>query len=113
MALRFDKFTIKAQEAVQRAQEMAADRGAPQIEPLHLLAALLGEEEGIVKPLLDKIGVNRAQLDRIVDFELNHMPQQSGHVGQPGISLELNKVFEAARREAGTMKDEFVSTEHL
>jgi ATP-dependent Clp protease ATP-binding subunit ClpB len=113
MALRFDKFTIKAQEAVQRAQELAADRGNPQIDPLHLLASLLAEEEGIVKPLLDKIGVNRGQLDRIVDSELNHLPQQSGHVGQPGISHELTGVFEAAQREAGTMKDDFVSTEHL
>jgi ATP-dependent Clp protease ATP-binding subunit ClpB len=61
MAFRFDKLTIKAQEAVQRAQELAADRGNPQIDPLHLLAALLVEEEGIVKPLLDKIGVNLNQ----------------------------------------------------
>ncbi|HTQ38414.1 MAG TPA: ATP-dependent chaperone ClpB [Pirellulales bacterium] len=113
MALRFDKFTIKAQEAVQRAQEMAADHGNPQIDPLHLLASLLAEEEGIVKPLLDKIGVNRTQLDRIAESELNHLPKQSGHVGQPGISHELNNVFEAAQREAGTMKDDFVSTEHL
>ena len=67
MAFRFDKFTIKAQEAVQRAQELAADRGNPQIDPLHLLAALLGESEGVVRPLLDKIGVNRRQLDTIVE----------------------------------------------
>ena len=59
MAFRFDKFTLKAQEAVQRAQDLAADRGNPQIDPLHLLAALLGENEGVVKPILDKIGVNR------------------------------------------------------
>ncbi|HZZ29895.1 MAG TPA: AAA family ATPase [Pirellulales bacterium] len=113
MALRFDKFTIKAQEAVQRAQELAADHGNPQIDPLHLLASLLAEKDGIVKPLLDKIGVNRAQLDRIAESELSHLPKQSGHVGQPGISTELNNVFEAAQREAGTMKDDFVSTEHL
>ena len=88
---------------------MAIRKSIPCICWPHLLA----EEEGIVKPLLDKIGVNRAQLDRIVESELNHLPQQSGHVGQPGMSLELNKVFEAAQREAGTMKDDFISTEHL
>ena len=83
MAFRFDKLTIKAQEAVQRAQEMAADHGNPQIDPLHLLASLLAEEEGIVKPLLEKIGVNRGQLDRIVESELNHLPKVSGAAGPP------------------------------
>jgi len=83
MPFRFDKFTIKAQEAVQRAQELAAERGNPQVEPLHLLASLLAEEEGIVKPLLDKIGVNRLQLDRIVDAELGHLPKQSGATSGP------------------------------
>jgi len=61
-AFRFDKLTIKAQEAVQRAQDSAADAGNPQIEPLHLLAALLAEKEGVVRPLLERIGVNQSQL---------------------------------------------------
>jgi ATP-dependent Clp protease ATP-binding subunit ClpB len=112
MAFRFDKFTLKAQEAVQRAQELAADAGNPQIDPLHLLSALLSEEEGVVRPILDKIGVNRAQLDNIVRSELNHFPQASGG-GPPQPSPSLVQVFEAAQREAGTMKDDFVSTEHL
>lgn len=113
MAFRFDKLTIKAQEAVQHAQELAADAGNPQIDPLHLLAALIREEEGIVKPLLDKIGVNRDQLGRMVQGELGHLPKQSGSAGQPGISTALSQVLDAAQREAGTMKDDFVSTEHL
>ena len=65
MAFRFDKLTIKAQEAVQRAQELAADRGNSQIEPLHLLAGLLSETEGVIRPVLEKIGANRGQLDKI------------------------------------------------
>lgn len=112
MAFRFDKFTIKAQEAVQRAQEIAADRGNPQIDPLHLLVALLAETEGVVHPLLDKIGVNRGQLDSIVESELNRFPKMSGGAS-PQPSQELVQVFEAAQREASAMKDEFVSTEHL
>lgn len=113
MAFRFDKLTIKAQEAVQRAQEIAADRGNPQIEPLHLLASLLAEEEGIVRPLLEKIGANRNQLDRIVESELSHLPKVSGATHPPGMSSELGQVLEAAQREAANLKDEFVSTEHL
>src|SRR5260221_4782359 len=112
MAVRFDKFTIKAQEGVQRAQELAADRGNPQIDPLHLLASLLAEPEGVIRPIFEKIGVNRGQLDRIVEAELNHFPKLSGGA-TPQPSQELLQVFEAAQREAETMKDEFVSTEHL
>jgi ATP-dependent Clp protease ATP-binding subunit ClpB len=112
MAFRFDKLTLKAQEAVQRAQELAADAGNPQIEPMHLLAALLGESEGVVRPLLDQIGVNNQQLRQMVTAELSHLPKASGG-HPPGISADLNKVLEAAATAATEMKDEFVSTEHL
>ncbi len=112
MAFRFDKLTIKAQEAVQAAQELASQQGNPQIESLHLLAALVTETEGVVKPIFDKIGVNRAQLDRIVTSELQHLPKVSGGAPpQPGPTLV--QVLDAAQREATGMKDEFVSTEHL
>jgi ATP-dependent Clp protease ATP-binding subunit ClpB len=112
MAVRFDKFTIKAQEAVQRAQELAADRGNPQIEALHLLAALAAEGEGIFSAVVDKIGANRQQLDRIVQAELGHLPRSSGG-SQPQPASGLMQVFDAAHREADTMKDDFVSVEHL
>jgi ATP-dependent Clp protease ATP-binding subunit ClpB len=112
MAFRFDKLTLKAQEAVVRAQELATDRGNAQIDPLHLLAALLTENDGIVGPILERIGVNRQQLDSIVQAELEHFVQVSGGAPPQG-SRELNQVLEAAQREADGMKDEFVSTEHL
>ena len=113
MAFRFDKLTLKAQEAVTRAQELAADRGHAQIDPLHLLAALLGEQDGgIIGPILERIGVNRGQLDRIVQAELSHFAHVSGGA-PPQLSQELNRVLEGAEREADAMKDEFVSTEHL
>ncbi|HEX3870364.1 MAG TPA: ATP-dependent chaperone ClpB [Pirellulales bacterium] len=112
MAIRFDKLTIKAQEALQRAQSLAADRGNPQIEPLHLLAALIGEDEGIVRPILDKIGANRGQLEKIIDSELSHLPKISGGA-TPQLSEAATKVIEAAQKQADTMTDEFVSTEHL
>ncbi|MEN6450668.1 MAG: AAA family ATPase, partial [Thermoguttaceae bacterium] len=112
MAFRFDKLTLKAQEAVAKAQELATDKGHAQIDPLHLLAALLTESEGIIAPILDRIGVNRGQLDKIVQAELNHFAKVSGGT-PPGVGRELNSVLEAAQREADAMKDEFVSTEHL
>ena len=112
MPFRFDKLTLKAQEAVVRAQELATDRGNAQIDPLHLLAALLTENDGIVGPILERIGVNRQQLDSIVQAELEHFVQVSGGAPPQG-SRELNQALEAAQREADGMKDEFVSTEHL
>ncbi|MBN2476068.1 MAG: ATP-dependent chaperone ClpB [Pirellulales bacterium] len=112
MALRMDKLTIKAQEAVAAAQALAADSGHPQIDPLHLLAALLAESGGVVRPILDRIGVNRGQLDRIVQSELGHFSKISGG-SPPGVGRELQDVLEAARQQADAMKDEFISTEHL
>ena len=110
MAFRFDKLTIKAQEAVQHAQELAADAGNPQIEPLHLLAALIVQQEGIVLPLLDKMGVNVSQLQQMVEDERGHLPKATGGA-QPQLASSLTKILEGAQSEAATMKDEFVSTE--
>jgi ATP-dependent Clp protease ATP-binding subunit ClpB len=112
MPFRFDKFTIKAQEAVQAAVELAGNRGNPQVTPVHLLHALVGEREGIVRPLLEKIGTDRGHLERIVEAELSHLPKVSGGA-QPQPDQELIKVFEAATAESHRMKDEFVSTDHL
>ncbi|MEQ8837141.1 MAG: ATP-dependent chaperone ClpB, partial [Lacipirellulaceae bacterium] len=112
MAFRFDKLTQKAQEAVQRAQERAADAGNPQMEPIHLLAGLLDEQEGVVRPLLDAVGVPQGQLRSIVESELGHLPKASGG-SPPGLSGDLNKVLEAAQKTAETMQDEYVSTEHM
>ncbi|HEX4145523.1 MAG TPA: ATP-dependent chaperone ClpB [Pirellulales bacterium] len=112
MAFRFDKLTIKAQEAVARAQQLAADRGNSQIDPLHLLAGLTSESEGIVGPILDKLGANRQQLERTIQAELGHFPKVTGGSG-PHVSQPLQQVFEAAERLATQMKDEFVSSEHL
>jgi len=112
MAFRFEKLTLKAQEAVQQAQEMAADAGNPQLEPLHLLAALVSEQEGVVRPLLDRIGANQPQLLQVVTAELGHLPKSSGG-SAPQLSESLGKVFDAAQAEAESMQDEFVSTEHL
>ncbi len=113
MAFRADKLTLKAQEAVQRAQELAQDRQSPQLEPLHLLAGLLAEEDGIVGAVLEKIGANRGRLSQIVDADLRQLPKVSGGAQPPQPSTSLMQVLEAAAREADQFKDEFVSTEHL
>ncbi|MFO0914537.1 MAG: ATP-dependent chaperone ClpB [Pirellulales bacterium] len=112
MAFRFDKLTIKAQEAVSRAQNLAADSGHAQIDPLHLLASLLGESDGVVQPLLSTIGANTRQLASQVESELQRRAKVSGGA-TPQASSELMKVLEAAAKQAEKMKDEYVSTEHL
>ena len=112
MAFRFDKLTIKAQEAVARPQSLASERGNPEIDPLHLLAAMVGDPEGISGAILERIGANRSQLDRIIDAELGHFPKASGG-SPPNVSAALQRVLDDAQREADSLKDEFVSVEHL
>ena len=112
MPFRFDKLTIKAQEAIAAAQNLALEKGHPELDALHLLATLLAESEGLVKPLLEKIGVKMSQLDGMVESEINRLPKTSGGT-QPQPNGPMRQVLEAADKEATTMKDEFVSTEHL
>lgn len=113
MAIRWDKFTVKSQEAVQAASQIASEHGNPELVTLHLLAALLADKESIVVPVLEKVGVPAAQLQAKVQESLSKLPKVSGASGQPGISAALNKVFEQAFKEAENFKDEYVSTEHL
>jgi ATP-dependent Clp protease ATP-binding subunit ClpB len=107
-----DKLTIKAQEAVANGQELAAEQGHPQFDPLHLLTALIKEESGIVRPILNKIGVSVDQLGTMLQAELKRFPQASGGA-PPQLSRELQQVLETSQRDASGMQDDFVSTEHL
>jgi ATP-dependent Clp protease ATP-binding subunit ClpB len=112
MAFRLDKLTVKSQEAVQRAQTLATDKGHPEMDPLHLLAALLDENDGVARPILEKIGVNVAQLKKQVNSELDRRPQVSGG-SQPQPNRQFMAVLDGAMKESAAMKDEFVSIEHL
>jgi ATP-dependent Clp protease ATP-binding subunit ClpB len=109
--MRFDKFTVKAQESVVRAQELAQQRNHSEILPLHLLAALLGEREGVVMPLFQKIGADVAKITSDVSVALDALPHATGT--QTGMSRNLQDVFSTAQKEADRLKDEYVSTEHL
>ena len=113
--MRLDKLTVKAQEALQEAKNLADRYTQQQIEVEHLLLALVEQPEGIITPLLQKIGVDREQLKTRLDEYLRALPQVygGGSVEQLYISPRLNQVLEAAWREAQAMKDEYLSTEHL
>ena len=115
MPIRWDKFTVKAQEAVQRANELASEHGNPELMPLHLLAALVEDREGIVAPVLEKIGIGpQAVLSELYN-EIEKLPKVSGSSGsqQPGMSSQINEVLEKSFKEADGFKDEYVSTEHM
>ena len=113
MAFRPDKLTVKAQEALQAAQQIAESQGHAQLVPLHLLKALLDEQAGIVRPLMEKVGIRVPQLLGIVDADLNKLPRSSGGSGQVGASTAIRQVLDKATELADGMKDSFVSTEHL
>jgi ATP-dependent Clp protease ATP-binding subunit ClpB len=111
--IRPEKMTIKTQEALGAAQQLAADRQNSSLEPLHLLLALLDQEGGLAASLLQKIGGNVAYVLSKLQTELKRLPQASGAGGQLYISPELNRALDDAQKEAEVMKDGFVSTEHL
>ncbi|WP_047491033.1 ATP-dependent chaperone ClpB [Terriglobus sp. TAA 43] len=113
MAIKWDKMTVKSQEAVQAAGQMAAENGNPEVMPLHLLAALLEDREGIVLPVLEKIGVPAQQLLANVNAAIERLPKIQGVQQNPNAGAALTKVLEQAFKEADNFKDEFVSTEHL
>ncbi|MGO9640933.1 MAG: ATP-dependent chaperone ClpB [Candidatus Acidiferrales bacterium] len=109
---RFDKLTLKAQEAVQEAHELAARHDQQQIEPLHLLGALVAQADGIVPPLLSRLGVRRETIGGEIDAALDRLPKVTG-VAQQHLSPATNKVLERSFDEAERFKDEYVSAEHL
>jgi ATP-dependent Clp protease ATP-binding subunit ClpB len=113
MAIRWDKFTVKSQEAVQSASALAAESGNPEVLPIHLLAALLEDKEGIIVPLLQKVGVPTEQLLSRVSQVLGTLPKVSGSGTQPALSNAAQKVIDRAFKEAQNFKDDYVSTEHL
>jgi ATP-dependent Clp protease ATP-binding subunit ClpB len=109
--MRFDKLTLKGQEALQAAQKAAEENASPQLEPEHLLKALITQEDGIVAPLLRKLGASPDTLHEELQKHLSSQPRVQG--AQPALSTRLDAVFRQALTEADQFKDEYVSTEHL
>ncbi|HEV8242669.1 MAG TPA: ATP-dependent chaperone ClpB [Nitrospirales bacterium] len=112
--IRFDRLTIKTQEALAEAQKLAERAGHQSIDVEHLALALLRQREGLTQNLLEKLGVDPAVLGRELEKELKKIPQVSGSgASQVSITHRLNDVFSAAEQEAERFKDEYLSTEHL
>ena len=114
MPIRFDRFTIKAQEAFQDAQTIALDKNQQQLEVEHLLLALINQKEGLTLQLLQKLGANTAGIISRLEDEINKLPRVEGAgAGQVYMSTRLNNVAEAAFSEMKNLRDEYLSTEHL
>jgi len=112
MPPRFDRFTIKAQEAFQEAQNIAIDRNQQQLDVEHLLLALINQKEGLTTQLLLKLGVNAAGISARLEDEIDKLPRVEG-AGQVYMSTRLNNVAEAAFNEMKNLRDEYLSSEHL
>jgi ATP-dependent Clp protease ATP-binding subunit ClpB len=112
--MNIEKFTLKAQEALQEAKSVAERKHHQQIDVEHLLLALLGQKEGIVVPMLQKLGANPDLIVSQLENELSRIPQVTGRgVGQVYLSSRLNEIFNTAWKEAERLADEYLSTEHL
>jgi ATP-dependent Clp protease ATP-binding subunit ClpB len=110
--VRFEKLTVKAQEALQDAHEVAARHENQEITPLHLLCSLVSQADGVVSPLLARLGIRKETLSNDVGREINRIPKVQGFSDQR-LSRALNDTLERAFKEADNFKDEYVSTEHL
>jgi ATP-dependent Clp protease ATP-binding subunit ClpB len=113
MAIRWEKLTVKSQEAMQQAQQRAADLGNPELQPVHLMLALVEDREGVIPAVLGKIGVPIERLESELHSLEEKLPRVSGSAAQPGIGQALNKAVDQAFKEAANFKDEYISTEHL
>jgi ATP-dependent Clp protease ATP-binding subunit ClpB len=113
MSIRWEKLTVKSQQAMAQAQSRAAELGNPEVQPVHLLLALIEDREGVIPSVLEKIGVPTERLEHELHSIEEKLPRVAGAASQPNVSQALNKVLEQAFREAANFKDEYVSTEHL
>ncbi len=111
--MNLDKFTIKAQEALANAQQLVMDKGQQQIEPEHVLYIMVSDTEGIIPPILKKLGVNPEDVKRQLNLAIEKFPKVYGAPGQVYASNNLNALINQAMKEAKNLKDEYVSTEHL
>ena len=109
--MRFDRYTIRGQEAIQEAIGIAEKNQNQQVEPEHLLASMLEQKEGTLRPILGKVGANTQAILNEVQAAIAKFPQVSG--GQQFFSSRINTIFQEAQKEAEKMTDEYMSTEHL
>lgn len=108
-----DKFTIKAQEAIQKAQRKASELGHQQIEAEHLFWVLLEDRKGLLDSILKKLGVPSEEIEERLIREVKRLPKVSGGVGQIYLSQSLNEIFEMGLKESEKLKDDYISIEHL
>jgi ATP-dependent Clp protease ATP-binding subunit ClpB len=111
--MRLDKFTEKAQEALQEAAELARTSGNPAVEPEHLLFALVSQDEGVARTLLERTGASVQALQPALVSAVERFPKVSGGGQPPYLSQTLSKSLDQAEQEAARLKDEYISTEHL
>ena len=111
--MRLDKLTIKLQEALQEAVSFSQELGHQQVEPEHLIYTCLKQQESIISGVLEKIGVSPASLIKIIEEALRDIPSVTAISAQAYLSSRLNKLLNNAAKEAGFLKDDFISSEHI
>src|SRR5829696_3517412 len=111
--MQLDRFTTKSQEALQAAVGLAASRRNTEVQPEHLLAVLLEQGDGVIPPVLRKVGTSPDEIRRVVNAALDDLPTITAGAREPANARELLDVLRGAEREAGKLRDEYISTEHL
>ena len=110
----FDKFTIRAQESIRRAQEIAAESLNPELKSGHLLKAMITDEKNTSVAIISKLGIPVQELNELIEGVLSKLPKASGGgIGEPQLSKELDGIINSAFKESKALKDEYISNEHL
>ncbi len=111
--MRFDRFTIKAQEALAEAMNIAGERNHPEVTPLHVLYALTTQEQGAVPAIFKRLGVSSGQVIGLIEEKFKNLPKIVGSAARVTLSSDMERVLESAWKEAQALKDDYLSTEHL
>ncbi|MCJ7666506.1 MAG: type VI secretion system ATPase TssH, partial [Actinobacteria bacterium] len=111
--MQFDRFTLKSQEALSAARNIASENGHQSIEDIHMMSAMLDQKEGIIIPVLQKLEVDPDDFRTKVDILIKNTPKVTGGASQIYISSDLNSILDDSFKEAHQLKDEYISTEHI
>src|SRR3712207_5976306 len=108
-----DKMTLRVQNALNEAYSLAVSNNNQQVEPIHLLSALMVQEDGLIGAIVEKMGIDKKSMQKDIDDEVSRLPRVTGDGINVSLSVKVNKILIESEKLAGEFKDSYISVEHL